>query len=345
MGVVYDNLSIQAAFETRWAEFLVKYNLQGNELLRDLYNERVSWVPIYLNHTFWAGMLSTERSEGMHAYFDEFIHSRNILKQFMEQYKIAISNKIQKEFAADFKSKNKVIKCITYFPWELKFQKTYTNDIFSLVQEEIQRMIYCYVVPPTEDEAVEDLNDVGVERIKVLERNLVNNFTLGNSHLRLSGGQSEHILIAIAENLSSRVEKGYVLQTFQHFFAGGYPHMTNEYKKFQEVEKFFQECVDASMESVEKIEYIKQLCIATKNEILNWNPILGSDNVGPSIGTSQSADVRGTPILNPQVTIPRGRPRSQCCMSAAEASCDHKFKQGQCIKGPDPPKSSYGHRD
>ncbi|KAL8466005.1 hypothetical protein ACS0TY_035209 [Phlomoides rotata] len=125
-----------------------------------------SWVPVYLNYTFWAGMLSTQRSGGMHAYFDEFVHSRSTLKQFMEQYKSAISNKIQKDFAADFKSKNK-------FPWELKFQKLYTNNICSLVQEEIQHMIYCHVVPPTEDEAVEDLNDVGVDKIKVLERNLV----------------------------------------------------------------------------------------------------------------------------------------------------------------------------
>ncbi|KAL8480647.1 hypothetical protein ACS0TY_026711 [Phlomoides rotata] len=79
-------------------------------------------------------MISTQRSEGMHAYFDEFVHSRSTLKQFMEKYEIVISNKIQKEFAADFKSKNNFVKCITHFPLELKFQSAYTNDIFSLVQ-------------------------------------------------------------------------------------------------------------------------------------------------------------------------------------------------------------------
>ncbi|KAL8458371.1 hypothetical protein ACS0TY_036042 [Phlomoides rotata] len=34
-GVVYNSLNIQI-FETKWAEFLVKYSLQGNEWLRDL---------------------------------------------------------------------------------------------------------------------------------------------------------------------------------------------------------------------------------------------------------------------------------------------------------------------
>ncbi|KAL8465000.1 hypothetical protein ACS0TY_034469 [Phlomoides rotata] len=55
--------------------------------------------------------------------------------------------------------------------------------------------------------------------------------------------------------------------------------MTNAYKKFEGVEKFFQECVDAAMGSVPKMQYIKEQCIAMKNEILNWNPILESDNV------------------------------------------------------------------
>ncbi|KAL8466004.1 hypothetical protein ACS0TY_035208 [Phlomoides rotata] len=55
------------------------------------------------------------------------------------------------------------------------------------------------------------------------------------------------------------------------FFARGYPHMTNEYKKFQEVEKFFQECVDVAMGSVPKMENIKEQCIAMKNEIINWH--------------------------------------------------------------------------
>ncbi|KAL8525019.1 hypothetical protein ACS0TY_014584 [Phlomoides rotata] len=70
-----------------------------------------------------AGMISTQRSEGMHVFFDDFVHSRSTLKQFVEQYDIPIGNKIQKEFQTDFQSKNKVIKCITHFAWEKQFQK------------------------------------------------------------------------------------------------------------------------------------------------------------------------------------------------------------------------------
>ncbi|KAL8491578.1 hypothetical protein ACS0TY_023247 [Phlomoides rotata] len=135
--MVYDSLTVQT-FETKWAEFLEKLGLQNNEWLRDLYNERQNWVPVYLHHTFWTRMISTQRSEGMHVYFDEFVHSRNTLKQFIEQYDIAIGNKIQKEFVVVFHSKNKIITCITHFPWEKQFQKVYTNSIFGLVQDQIK---------------------------------------------------------------------------------------------------------------------------------------------------------------------------------------------------------------
>ncbi|KAL8534835.1 hypothetical protein ACS0TY_010749 [Phlomoides rotata] len=108
-GIVYDIITI-SNFETRWADFLVKYGMQNNTWLQGLYDEKEKWVPVYLSHIFLAGMLSTQRSEGMHAYFDDYMHSRCSLKEFMEQYEVAIGKKIQKEFIADFESKNKVKK-------------------------------------------------------------------------------------------------------------------------------------------------------------------------------------------------------------------------------------------
>ncbi|KAL8553434.1 hypothetical protein ACS0TY_001927 [Phlomoides rotata] len=216
----------------------------------------------------------------MHAYFDGFVHSRSTLKQFVEQYDIAIGNKIQKEFQADFQSKNKVIKSNTSFTWEKQFQKAYTNSIFSLVQDQIKRML--------------------------------------NLRILLSGGHLEHTSVVIAENLSLRVEKGCVYRRHSSiFFAGGYPHMTEEYKNFQEVEKYFQQCANAAMGSIEKMEYIKEMCIDMKNELINWNSGSTTTNVDHSVRTSQS--LGGTPVLDPNVAVPRGRPRTTRFMSASEA--------------------------
>ncbi|GFQ03315.1 protein far-red impaired response 1 [Phtheirospermum japonicum] len=53
-----------------------------------------SWASVYLDHFFWAGMVSSQRSESMHAFFDDYIHHGSTLKQFVEQYAIALSTKI-----------------------------------------------------------------------------------------------------------------------------------------------------------------------------------------------------------------------------------------------------------
>ncbi|KAL8498394.1 hypothetical protein ACS0TY_021640 [Phlomoides rotata] len=64
--------------------------------------------------------------------------------------------------------------------------------------------------------------------------------------------------------------------------------------------------------------------------MLEWE---GSDNVSLSVGTSQSTDVGGTPILNPQVTIPRGRSRSRRYMSAIEVTSRGRGRRGGGIQG------------
>ncbi|KAL8511803.1 hypothetical protein ACS0TY_018296 [Phlomoides rotata] len=94
----------------------------------------------------------------------------------MEQYDITIGNKIQKEFVADFHSKNKIITCITHFSWEKQFQKVYTNSIFGLVQDQIKRMYYCHVVPASSEDASKEFSDLGIEHFRILERIILNDY-------------------------------------------------------------------------------------------------------------------------------------------------------------------------
>ncbi|RYR78542.1 hypothetical protein Ahy_A01g003367 [Arachis hypogaea] len=51
-----------------------------------LYEDRHIWIPIYLNHHFWVGMRSTQRSEIMHTFFNKFIIRNSSLIQFVKQY-------------------------------------------------------------------------------------------------------------------------------------------------------------------------------------------------------------------------------------------------------------------
>ncbi|KAL8536813.1 hypothetical protein ACS0TY_012112 [Phlomoides rotata] len=73
------------------------------------------------------------------------------------------------------------------------------------------------------------------------------------------------------------------------FFSCGYPHTTEEYKKYQIIEKQFQHCVDLAMRSIEKMEFIEQQCNAMKSALLNWNPTMTTNNEGPSVRNSRTA--------------------------------------------------------
>ncbi|KAL8536334.1 hypothetical protein ACS0TY_011818 [Phlomoides rotata] len=212
-------------------------------------------------------------------------------------------------------------------------------------------MMYCQVIPSEEVS-----NETGVDVIKVFERSIVNNYfwkeytytvcwrEIGE-HISCNCRKFEcrgilccHVMVVLAQKNIQTVNERYVLRRWRKdvnrrhsniFFIGGYPHMTEEYKKFQEVEKYFQQCIELAMCSSEKLEFIKEKCNEMKDALVNWVPTT-SDNVPPSQTTQNTEDFDGTPILNPIVTATRGRPRSSRYISRAK---EHSRGRGRRAHG------------
>lgn len=105
----------------------------------------------------------------MHVFCDDYITSRSTLKMFVEQYEIAISNKVQKKLHADCESKRKVIKYLSPFPREEQFQKVCINRIFDIVQNEIKKMWSCNVQLIYVD------SRFGIERYEVFQSGTLDN--------------------------------------------------------------------------------------------------------------------------------------------------------------------------
>jgi len=76
--LVYDSITM-GEFELGWHAFIGQYDLTTNDWLTTLFDERHHWVPCYLKSQFWAGMSTTQRSEGLNAFFDGFINSGTTL--------------------------------------------------------------------------------------------------------------------------------------------------------------------------------------------------------------------------------------------------------------------------
>ncbi|KAH6780170.1 hypothetical protein C2S52_011407 [Perilla frutescens var. hirtella] len=209
--------------------------------------------------------------------------------------------------------------------------------MFMRVQDSISRMKYCISALEEEDTAG------GIQKFKVLERRILNDyFRKEYTYMVEYRRNGDYIscncrnfefkrilcchIFEVLRNLNvETVNDRYILRRWRKdvqrrcssiFFAGGYPHMTPEYKKFQEVEKFFQDNADLAFGNVEKMDFIKRKCMEIKNRLENWNSTTAT-NVSDSRMSGRS-NVVGTPILNPQVIRTKGRPTEKRFKSCLE---------------------------
>jgi len=90
-------------------------------------------------------MSTTQRSESMNAFFDGFVNSTTILKQFVVQYDNALRSKAENEIEADFASLNTTLPCVTQSFVERQFQEEYTHAKLAEVQQELRSKINCTI--------------------------------------------------------------------------------------------------------------------------------------------------------------------------------------------------------
>ncbi|KAI0489449.1 hypothetical protein KFK09_029292 [Dendrobium nobile] len=144
--LVYDCSRIDE-FEEKWNKMIEGFRLEGNEWLNALYENRHSWVPLYLKDTFWAGMSVSKRGESLSSYFDGFVNPKTTVKQFLSKYETIIQSKCKKEAQADSESLYKVPLIASKFYMEEQLSKMYTLNMFKKFQEELKATMYCHASP------------------------------------------------------------------------------------------------------------------------------------------------------------------------------------------------------
>ncbi|RYR51913.1 hypothetical protein Ahy_A06g026858 [Arachis hypogaea] len=136
-------LTIQTGIIWNWNDFMLNFGLVDNKWLSDLYEDRHIWVPIYLDHHFWAKMKSTQRSESMHSFFNKFITRNSSLIQFVKQYDNCLGSREQAERESDAADFHTVIPCANKSSIEAQFQHVYTHQKFRKVQAQFRGKANC----------------------------------------------------------------------------------------------------------------------------------------------------------------------------------------------------------
>ncbi|KAK9159142.1 hypothetical protein Scep_005716 [Stephania cephalantha] len=175
--------------------------------------------------------------------------------------------------------KNK-ISTLVLILFLLQFHDAYTKDIFKKVRKEIADMIYCHLDPNNEI----DVSSVLVLRNSI-SRNLVSNWYckefLYTMEFRANGQDFDcncrkfdfcgllckHIFEVMKIKNVTMVHERYILRRWRKdvlrrhssiVYSGGYSHMTDEYKKFQEIERALHEAVDLCKNNPASMGFLKR---------------------------------------------------------------------------------------
>ncbi|XP_058079540.1 protein FAR1-RELATED SEQUENCE 5-like isoform X1 [Magnolia sinica] len=96
------------------------------------------WIPAYVKKTFYAGMSTTQRSEGMNAFFDYFVSHKSTLLEFAEGYDRALQKRRHNELKSDCDTLYSIPVAITSIDIEIEMAKIYTREVFYDFQVEVK---------------------------------------------------------------------------------------------------------------------------------------------------------------------------------------------------------------
>lgn len=133
-------------FEIAWEDMIQRFGLREHDWLRNLYEDRERWAPVYLKDTFFAGMSTSQPRECIGHFFDGYVHRQTSLKEFFDIYELVLQEKNQKEALDDFQSREYSPMLKTRYKYELQLSEVYTKEIFSKFQYEVEMMSNCVSV-------------------------------------------------------------------------------------------------------------------------------------------------------------------------------------------------------
>ncbi|KAK9104925.1 hypothetical protein Scep_021769 [Stephania cephalantha] len=163
--------------------------------------------------------------------------------------------------------KNLGLRLNIQFQWESQFYNAYTRNVFKKVKGEINGMMYCHLDPNNEN----DTSSIpSVEKFNIKECSIKNWYCKEFSYtveyrangqyfdcncrkFESSGLLRRHIFEVMNMKGIARVHERYIMRRWRKdvlrrhssiVHSGGYPQMTDEYKKFKEIERALHEAVD-----------------------------------------------------------------------------------------------------
>ncbi|XP_010269883.1 PREDICTED: protein FAR-RED IMPAIRED RESPONSE 1-like [Nelumbo nucifera] len=141
----------EGEFENQWLKMIENFEIQEDDWIITLYEDRKHWVPAYIKDTSLVGMSSTHQSENISSFFDKYVYKNTPLKEFLVQYKVIQQDSHDEESKADFDTWHGVPTLKTHSPYEKQMSTIYTHEIFRKFQVEVSGIVACHPRKEKED--------------------------------------------------------------------------------------------------------------------------------------------------------------------------------------------------
>ncbi|XP_060191879.1 protein FAR-RED IMPAIRED RESPONSE 1-like isoform X2 [Lycium barbarum] len=138
-------------FEKRWCKVVDRFDLRNDLWIKSLYEDRLRWVPTYMNNIFLAGMSTMQRAESVSSLLDKCILCKTTLKEFLNQYNKLLQEKCQGEANADMETRHKQPGLKSPSPFEKQMATLYTHTIFRKFQVEVLGVVACHPKKESDD--------------------------------------------------------------------------------------------------------------------------------------------------------------------------------------------------
>ncbi|KAL6585154.1 Protein FAR1-RELATED SEQUENCE 4 [Orobanche minor] len=138
-------------FEKRWWKLIERFNLQEDEWVQALYEDRKLWVPMFMKDVSCAGLSTASRSESLNSFFDRYISRETSLKDLIGNYKSVLEDRYEEEAKANFDAWHETPELTSPSPFEKQMLLVYTHEIFKKFQTEVLGAAACHLKKEKED--------------------------------------------------------------------------------------------------------------------------------------------------------------------------------------------------
>ncbi|KAJ1695637.1 hypothetical protein LUZ63_012335 [Rhynchospora breviuscula] len=222
-AVIYESKT-EDEFESNWESTISHHSLQENEWLSDMYDIRKSWVPVYLNEYFWAGMISTQRSESINSFLDRYVNSKTTLRNFVRCFDLALARLRRRESDENYECVRGQSRLIS--KWnsiEQQFAEVYTNNMFIKFQQEIKALIDSKFTLCERQGNIKVYNiDDGERKFKVEFNCQDETYTCECHRFETNGLVCRHALLVYKQEDVAHVPSKYILDRWSKSFKRNY---------------------------------------------------------------------------------------------------------------------------